>query len=151
MKAIGFRPAVETDVPFLTKLREATMRAHYEDEGIPYEAEAQKERLHYRFECARVVTLNGRDIGLLKVDCQSAPWMIIQIQVSPEYQRRGIGEHLLRSVFSEAERAKVCVNLEVLKANHEAKKLYERVGFREAGSNEHFFLMRWVPGADAPS
>jgi len=97
-------------------------------------------RLMHRFDCAEVLLQDGVPVGLLKVTRDSAPWKIIQIQLIPELQGRGLGAHVLGQVIAEADNANVAVALSVLKANP-ARILYERLGFTIIGESEHEFDM----------
>jgi ribosomal protein S18 acetylase RimI-like enzyme len=137
---INFRTASEADIPFLVRLREATMRAHVEKADGAYEEAAQLRRVMDRFDCAQIVVIDGRDAGLLKVDRRYSPWMLMQIQLAPAFQRQGIGEKLLRQLLAEAKANVEGVTLKVFKRNP-AKKLYERVGFCVTREDERSFYM----------
>lgn len=141
-REIRFRAANDADLPFLIRLRAATMREHVENSGIAYEDDAQLARIEYRFEFARIIACNGQDIGLLKMDRSVSPWMLIQIQLLPDFQRKRMGEAILRQILADADNAKTNVTLKVLKANP-AKRLYERVGFRFVDEDERSFFMQY--------
>lgn len=136
-----FRNAREADLPFLIRLRSDTMREHVENSGIAYDEEKQLQRVMDRFDCAQIIMHEGWDIGLLKLDRNVVPWMFMQIQISPEHQKRGIGEEILRRILAEAQGAHTAVTLKVLKANP-ARRLYERVGFHQIGENDQSFFMQ---------
>lgn len=118
------------------------MREHLENLGLVYEEQRQRQRVEYKLDCAEIATWNGRDIGLLKVDRSVVPWVFSQIQIVPDFQRRGIGEKLVRMVLSEAKEQEVGVKLSVLKANP-ARRLYERLSFRVVEEKEHSLAMVW--------
>ena len=118
------------------------MRQHLENTGIAINEEAQRARVLYRFDCAKIIMLDGVDIGLLKVNRDDNPWELIQIQLSPEYQGREFGEILIRQVLNEAQKAGAHVKLSVLKANP-ARKLYEKIGFRIIGESEYVYIMQY--------
>ncbi len=57
------------------------------------------------------------------------------LAVLPAARRRGLGEALLRHAFCEfAARGVDRVSLKVLASNHDARRLYERVGMTDVGS-----------------
>lgn len=85
--------------------------------------------------------VDGADVGLLKLDRDSRPCRLIQIQLSPSVQRCGLGENLVRAVIEEAREAGVAVELSVLKINP-ARRLYERCGFRVVEEQEREYIMR---------
>lgn len=143
---LSLRKATEEDWDFLLELRRETMRPHVENSGRAYDEEAQSQRLSYKYDCAEIVQYGGRDIGLLKVDRSERPWVLVQIQIASEFQRRGLGEELLRQLLAEAKKQRASVQLSVLRANP-ARRLYERLAFVVGAEKEHAFLMVHTPGA----
>ncbi|MDD3370508.1 MAG: GNAT family N-acetyltransferase [Alphaproteobacteria bacterium] len=137
-----FRKAAETDLPFLVRLRADAMRAHILSAGMEYDDELQMQRVMDNFDCAQIIRLEGKDIGLLKVDRASDPWMLKQIQLRPEYQNKGLGEKILRQILGDAREKSVDVGLQVYK-NNPAKRFYERAGFNEVGRNDIACTMQW--------
>lgn len=140
---LEFRQAKESDIPFLLALREETMAQHLMNSGVNLDADAQMARVMYRFDCAKVVVLGGVDVGLLKVSRDVSPWELIQIQVSPTLQGRGLGGRLVQQIISDAQEDGADVELSVLKANP-ARALYERLGFRVFSENDSEYLLRRV-------
>jgi GNAT superfamily N-acetyltransferase len=121
-------------------LRRRTMDAHLAASGASTGEEDHLARLMYRFDCAEVLLRDGIPVGLLKISRDGTPWKLIQIQLVPELQGRGLGADLLASVIEEADSAHVAVALSVLKANP-ARALYERAGFAVVGESEQEFHM----------
>ncbi len=142
MQNLLFRKATVQDLPFLVALREATMREHVERSQNIYDEEKQLQRVKDKYDCAQIIVLNGEDIGLLKMDGARTPWKLLQIQILPEYQRKGIGEEIIRQILDDAESIGASVTLRVLKGNP-AKRLYERLGFRAEEERESSFVMRY--------
>lgn len=138
---INYRIATENDVEFLTRLRESTMREHVENSGLVYDEERQRERVLYGFDYARIIVFNGEDIGLLKLDRSSSEWRLMQIQLLPEYQGKGIGNTVLDEVTGGADRIGVDLTLSVYKTNR-ARELYRRKGFIVTGEDEHSLYLR---------
>jgi len=95
----------------------------------------------YRFECAELLLQDGVPAGLLKVARDGSDWQIIQIQLIPELQGRGLGAELLSEVIAEAVAAEATLRLSVLKANP-ARALYERLGFVVEGESDNQYNMR---------
>jgi hypothetical protein len=98
---LALRPATESDVEFLTALRRETMWEHFENSGRSIDETNQLNRVLHRFDCARIITMSGEDIGLLKVARDVDPWELIQIQLLPKYQRQGLGKSLLDALLIE--------------------------------------------------
>ena len=144
MHLYTLRPAREADLPFLRALRAQSMREHLENSGLAYDEVAQAARIPDRFNCARIVVCDGADVGLFKVCREGSPWELIQIQLLPAAQGRGLGAALIRELLADAAAAGVAVELSVLKANP-AQRLYARLGFRPVGEAARAYTLRWTP------
>jgi RimJ/RimL family protein N-acetyltransferase len=55
------------------------------------------------------------------------------------------GRQLIRSVMADAFERGLPVALRVLRTNHPAKRLYERLGFKTTGETETHYLMKARP------
>lgn len=128
MESLVFRQATEADIPFLMELRRITMTEHQLASGVQPSEEERIRRVRASFHCAQIIESGGKPIGLLKVVRNEFEWDLVQIQLAPEFQRRGIGSGILQSLIEEARAAAMPLRLSVLKASP-AKRLYERVGF----------------------
>jgi GNAT superfamily N-acetyltransferase len=137
------RAAQEGDVPFLLHLREVAMDPHHHAAGIFQTPAEMEERVRSHWDEAQVVELDGRLVGLWKLWRQPEVWWILQVQLLPEAQGRGIGAELIRRLIAEADAAGVALKLKVLKTNP-ARRLYERLGFVLVGDDEHGHEMLWV-------
>jgi ribosomal protein S18 acetylase RimI-like enzyme len=143
--AVSMRPAREDDVPFLVALREQTMGEHFRATGVEVTPEQHLARVRVRFECAQIIEHEGRAAGLLEVARDGRDWHLIQIQLAPQLQGRGVGEALISGLIAEARGAGAALSLHVLHTNP-ARRLYERLGFRIVQDTEHEYLMRWKAG-----
>ena len=135
------RPATQDDLPWLLRLRRTTMDPHLAATGASTDEAQHRERLMYRFDCAQVLLDGGRPVGLLKLCRDGSEWHLVQIQLVPELQGRGVGGALLREVIDEARAANAAITLAVLKANP-ARILYERLGFVTEGESEFQYEMK---------
>lgn len=142
------RPASEADIPFLLELRRRTMDDYLRASGADASENAHRERLLYRFDCAELLLVDGEPVGLLKVDRGEREWKLIQIQLSPAVQGKGIGAQVLNELIDAARQAGVDMVLSVLKANP-ARRLYERLGFVIEAEDAHEFFMRRVVAAQS--
>ena len=143
--SVSLRPAEESDIPFLLDLRIKAMGGHYAAMGMTPSPEHLEARVRAGFEVAQIVELEGRPVGLLKVQRPAGEWHVMQIQMTPEVQGQGIGSDLLKAVLEEARQAGVAVTLSVLKVNR-ARELYERLGFVVTGDmGEDGYRMRAEP------
>ena len=88
----------------------------------------------------RVMKIEGRVIGYI------IAWMVydevhvLNLAVHPDYRKRGIGETLLRGCLMHFLRrgAKFAL-LEVRRSNEEAKRLYEKLGFKQMGVRRRYY------------
>lgn len=133
---ITLRKADASDIEYLLKLRDITMRGYLLEAGLPANQEAYLSRIHYQFENARIIELTNRSVGLFKAVHlpESHQWQLIQIQIHPDYQNLKIGRFLIKQLIDKALAAGDSVGLSVLKSNP-ALRLYLRLGFRRIGES----------------
>jgi ribosomal protein S18 acetylase RimI-like enzyme len=77
-----------------------------------------------------IIQYDRKDIGMLKVEESEDCIYLGDIQISREFQGRGIGTHLVKQVLERANQKRIPVRLRVLKGNP-VKELYVRLGFQE--------------------
>ena len=139
---VSLRPASSQDLEFLLKLRLDCMHEHFERLGICYSKEQHLERINYRFDSAKIVVKNHKKVGMVKFFRDHDQWVIIQLQIAPEYQGQGIGSHLVKDIINKASQEGAAVSLSVLK-NNPAQGLYERLGFEITDEFENDLSMIW--------
>jgi len=135
------RSATPADVPFLVELRRETMGCHQIASGVVPSEEDLLRRVMARFECAEIILLADQPVGLLKVARDGLDWELIQIQLKPPLQGRGLGTLLIRGVIADARRAGASLRLNVLRANP-ARRLYERLGFSVVSEKSRAVVMQ---------
>jgi len=138
------RPVTAGDLDFLLTLRRQTMGPHVRTAGLPDDDEAHLARIHYHYEDARLILIDGQPAGLFKAYREPTHWYVVQIQVAPAWQGQGVGGRVLGMLLQEADRDGLPVQLTVLHANP-ARKLYERAGFRIVSKGETEYLMQRDP------
>lgn len=119
------------------------MLQHLANSGVHLGADAQMARVMHHFDCAKIVVLDGVDIGLLKLNANVKPWELIQLQISPIHQGKGLGERMVGLVLRDARERGADVELSVLKANP-ARALYERLGFIMFSEDESSVFLKWT-------
>nr|WP_314365015.1 GNAT family N-acetyltransferase [uncultured Achromobacter sp.] len=148
--SLALQPATEEDVPFLLALRKATMQEHLERAGAPTADADHLARIQYHFDDAHIVWVDGRPAGLFKHYRDPAGWHIVQIQIAPDFQGRGLGRRLLESILDQADAQGAPVTLNVLKSNP-AQRLYAALGFTRVKETDLEYEMRYEPGAVRPA
>ncbi|WP_343556185.1 GNAT family N-acetyltransferase [Sphingobacterium sp.] len=97
-------------------------------------------RIKYKFEHASIIEYNRTSIGLLKIERKQDGIELIQIQIDPLYQGKGIGKKILEQIINEANFDKKSITLQVLKVN-KAQRLYVKLGFKMIEeSNDSYFM-----------
>lgn len=139
---VHLRPACDADREFLYSLHCQTMRPVIEVTWGWDEAWQRQdfERRLAAYEVS-IIQVEEQACGGLLIEWLPDSVYIHELQVMPEYQRRGIGTSVLRVVIDLAARRGVPVALAVVSANPGARRLYERLGFTVAGIEPPFVRM----------
>jgi ribosomal protein S18 acetylase RimI-like enzyme len=90
----------------------------------------------------QVIEVDGGIAGIYEWELGTDALTIVNIEVAPWLQGRGIGTAILRDAQRLAAERGLPVRLQVLKFNP-ARRLYERLGFTETGETESHVLMEW--------
>jgi ribosomal protein S18 acetylase RimI-like enzyme len=140
----NLRPARLADRDFLYALNEATMR-EYVELVWGWDDQAQASFFDNRFQPDRwqVIQVGGQDIGVFIVEEGDDEIFLAEIQILPDWQGRGIGSAIVRSLMDSAATAGKPVTLRVLHVNERARALYERLGFRPFKQIETHTYLRW--------
>ena len=88
------------------------------------------------------VILVGETVcGYTSIEDRADAVHVRELVLLPEYQGRGIGSALLRSVIARAKTERKLVRQRSCIENHRARSLYERHGFREIDREETHILL----------
>jgi ribosomal protein S18 acetylase RimI-like enzyme len=143
---LQLRAATPEDAEFLFQLLKATMR-EYVEQTWSWDEKWQRAHFQEKFDPAKnqIVVLEHRDIGVITAERRADEVFLTSIYILPEYQRRGIGTLLIKSVLDGAFQAGLPVRLRVLKVNHPARRLYERLGFTVVEEANTHYSMKATP------
>ncbi len=141
MNAYTLRDATLRDYEFLYNLHVATMKQYVEQTWGWDEARAAT-RFQERFHRShyQIVEVGGRDVGAINRQKREDTIYISNIEITPEYQGRGVGTAVTNEIIAEARRVGLSVTLRVLKVNP-ARHLYERLGFIVTKEDETHYYM----------
>jgi ribosomal-protein-alanine N-acetyltransferase len=78
-------------------------------------------------------------VGYLICSRYDTVWHIMNIAVDPDHRRRGIASQLLDRLFERVGDDQAQYTLEVRESNDGAISLYERFGFRAAGTRRRYY------------
>ena len=95
----------------------------------------------YDHTATQVMVVDGIAVGYLRTSERESAVFIDQVEIPPKYQDRGIGTALINDLLARGRP----VELGVLKVNADARRLYERLGFRVIGDTETHYNMRAEP------
>ena len=146
---ITLRAATRADFDFLWRLHVATMRP-YVEQTWGWDDARQAQLFEERFDPAalEIVESDGEAIGTMRVEQRPGTIALLDIEIAPERQNRGIGTGLLGDLLAEADRHGLMVECRVLKVNP-ARALYERLGFQVNRETETHVEMRRFPNQAA--
>ena len=89
---------------------------------------------------AWVMTLDNKVIGHGIVMLSPGEAHILNICIDPEYQRKGLGRHLLRHLVKKSNQTDIdMILLEVRRSNIKAQSLYHSEGFHELGVRKAYY------------
>ncbi len=123
------RPATPEDYFFSYEVKKAALRAYVEpiwgwDEAV--QIEFHRKTWHARQ--PDIIRLADRDIGTVQLLPHADHLHLVEFYLLPEFQRHGIGAHLMTRLVASADAQRLPIRLEVIK-NNPAKSLYLRFGF----------------------
>lgn len=143
----ALRAVTEEDYAWLWALKRQTMQPYVEETWGGWDEAAQEGffREHFVPANMRVITVGGRDAGLLHIEREATVMFLANIQILPEFQNRGLGTAVVRIVLDDARARGMPVRLQVLKTNPAARRLYERLGFQVTDLSGSHWQMRTNP------
>ena len=152
---VTLRPITADDQEFLSDLYASTRQE--EMALVDWPAEKKAEFLQMQFQAQHtfymeqfkgaafdLLVLNGQPIGRLYLDQRVDELRIIDIALLPDYRNQGLGSRLMKGILAEAEAAGLPVRIHVEHYNP-ARRLYQRLGFKEIETNGVYYLMEWTP------
>lgn len=139
---LTYRKATENDLDYLLDLRTKTMVPHYAESNLPTDHEATLKRVLYAFEKANIILLDDQTVGLLKINKTDNRTDVLQLQIDPGQQGKGLGKKILTDILNEASLTGNTVSLSVLKTN-KAQHLYTSLGFKTVSEDEHSYFMEF--------
>jgi ribosomal protein S18 acetylase RimI-like enzyme len=140
---VTYKKASKDDIEFLLWLRKETMSKHLNNARMEVNEESLLSRIKFQFENAKIILLKDQKIGLLKLIKNKIEIEILQIQIDPNHQNKGIGKEIIQSIIQEATTKNIYVKLSVLKGN-KAHTLYQNLGFEIYEENEYSYFMKTV-------
>ena len=118
------RPSRECDREFLWELHQNSMREYVDQTWGWWDAD-QRARFDVSFKPGDrdIIEIDNVPVGYICTESRPGKLLLLSVEISPSYQRRGIGTSLVRGLLAEATSARQLVELQVLRVNP-ARKLY---------------------------
>ena len=112
---------------------------------LKWQFEMQRQQYEARFPDAeyKLIDIDNHPAGRFWVGENETEIRLLDIALLPEFQNRGVGRALLRSLIDEAKHSGKALRHMVFVMNNDAHRFYERLGFvviEEMGAYKH---MEW--------
>jgi len=145
---IDLRPVVPGDYDFCKSVYFA--ENHWILEALHLDRAAHETRFPEQWKLAevRIILLDGEGVGWFQSTAQPDVLFLSQLYITRSFQRRGVGTEVMQRLIAEARHANRPIALDVVKINP-ALRLYQRLGFRITGEEEHKFNMILDPALDS--
>ncbi|HEX8277488.1 MAG TPA: GNAT family N-acetyltransferase [Segetibacter sp.] len=91
----------------------------------------------------KIIKVDDKSIGTVDVREGPSNIFVTGLYLLPEYQSKGIGSSIILDLIKDAEVKGKRLELEVLRVNTKAQRLYKRLGFTlTEGDDTKFFMYR---------
>ena len=134
---VSFRETTDEDFDFVFNLNKANMRK-YVEEMRGWDDEFEREDMKKKFTPGvdRVIQIDGKDAGILKVLETDEEIKLDHVELLPEYQGQGLGSKIIGDLINKNKP----IRLQVLKQNP-AVELYKKLGFEIVGETDLKYQM----------
>ena len=135
----SLRSATNDDIEFMFQIRLKTMKPFFENThgwNDTEEFDKAADELNH----AKIVMVGKEQIGIIKVIPKAKELHLHQLQIQPEFQKKGLGAVLISKIIERSEKLQIPITLFVI-TNSPAKSLYARFGFVITEEFEHHCTM----------
>lgn len=158
---VTLRPARPDDEPFLYELYCSTRDEDLAAEELNSPQQQMLLRMQfigqqhsYKAQYTRadhdIILLDNVAIGRVMVERGDQEIRGVDIALLPAYRSTGIGGVIIQDLLDEARRAGKPFRIQVVRTNR-ARRLYDRLGFREIGDTGTHYVMEWIAGESVHS
>jgi ribosomal protein S18 acetylase RimI-like enzyme len=140
------RPSMPDDRDALYEIHRAAMFPYVSATwGWDEEDQRRRFRAYFAVEPLQAIVVGEEIVGILHLKRTPETIEVVNIELHPEHQGKGIGARILSAILAEGAASDRAVELQVLKVNDGAHRLYQRMGFRDTGETSTHILMRRDP------
>ena len=147
MEKLTLRKATDDDNEFAFQVKRAAMKDYVR--LVWRWNENRQRQLHARRfgeQDFRIISLNGKDVGIMSVAVEPECILVNQLYILPDYQGRQVGRKCMLMVLDHAGNLGLPVRLRVLKVNVRAMTFYKRLGFTITEDSDTHVLMQHADG-----
>lgn len=136
------RKAVKEDLMLSYEIRKNALGKYVEQTwGWDENWQMKYHEQDFNTDILQIIEVNGRPAGTLESFVEDGAVRVSGLYITDEFQNKGIGTSIMKTIIGEANSKNLSVQLQVLKVNKSAKKFYERLGFELQGENETHYKM----------
>ena len=139
----SLRPATKDDIAFMSYIRVKTMKPIFENTLGWNEIDEFEKATDY-LEYAKIIMVDKKSIGVIKVIPKNEELHLHQIQILPEFHKHGVGTKLIHQTIERAEKLQKPLTLFVVK-NTPAMHLYQLLGFVFSDEFQYHYKMSKTP------
>jgi GNAT superfamily N-acetyltransferase len=127
------------------ELAQAQWQPGQQEAFVKWQFEMQRREYDVRFPDAEydVIEIDGEPAGRIWIARTSQEIRLLDIALFPEFQNRGAGTLLVKSLIEEAGKADKRLRHMVFVLNNDAHRFYERLGFVEIEDLGGYKHMEW--------
>ncbi len=108
---------------------------------MPWSDTSFYSEVYSRYSLTRVAELDGKIIGYICVRQIADECHLLNLTVHPDFRRRGIATLLFTDILKDLkESGGRFLYLEVRASNHDARRLYEKFGFKMVGIRKNYYI-----------
>ena len=140
---LKLRKASQDDMEFAFQVKRASFREYAELVwGWDEDMQRQLHDRRFREQDYRVISLDGKDIGIISMAVEPDCVFVNNLYILPEHQGQGVGRKCMQVILERGRDLGLTVRLQVLKVNPRAVAFYKRLGFTITDETDTHFLMQ---------
>ncbi len=142
---IKLRPGTSEDQEFLYNLKKITLK-EYVLQVWGWDEDFQRSRHNETVDpnTHEIIQFSEEDIGCIKIEVRPETLFLSVIGILPSHQNQGIGTKLISDLITRGQQEEKNIELQVLKVNRKAHRLYQNLGFVDSGETDTHFLMEYL-------
>lgn len=138
------RQATIEDADFFYDVKKIVLKSYIDEIwGWDEDFQLQFHKENFHLNNTNIITVNGIPAGTVEISENEQRIFICSLYLLPEYQNQKIGTTIIEKYISEASKKQKTIELEVLKLNVNAQRLYKSLGFTlTEGDDTKYFMYK---------